>query len=46
MQILQEPVSRDDLKIIARNTFGDMVKCVADVRQGILAIDAILPVMC
>ena len=40
MQILQEPVSREDLKIIARNTFGDMVKCVADVRQGILAIDA------
>ena len=40
MLILQEPVSREDLKIIARNTFGDMVKCVADVRQGILAIDA------
>ena len=40
MQILQEPVSRDDLKIIARNTFGDVVKCVADVRQGILAMDA------
>ena len=40
MKILQQPVTRDELKIIARNTFGDMVKCVADVRQGILALDA------
>lgn len=40
MQILQQPLTREDLKIIASNTFGDMVKCVADTRQGIMAIDA------
>ena len=40
MQILERPVSREELKAIAQNTFGDMVKCVADIRQGLLAIDA------
>jgi len=40
MQILQKPVSREELKRIAENTFGDMVKCVADVRMNLLAIDA------
>ena len=40
MQILQKPVSREELKRIAENTFGDMVKCVADVRRKLLAIDA------
>ena len=40
MQILHEPISREDLRRLAGNTFGDMIKCVADVRNGILAIDA------
>ena len=40
MQILERPVSREELKAIAHNTFGDMVKCVADIRRGLLAIDA------
>ncbi len=40
MQILKRPVSREELKAIAQNTFGDMVKCVADIRRGLLAIDA------
>ena len=40
MQILQKPVSREELKRIAENTFGDMVKCVADVHLNLLAIDA------
>ena len=40
MQILLSPIKREDLKIIANNTFGDMVKCVADVRRNLLAIDA------
>ena len=40
MQILERPVSREELKAIAQNTFGDMVKCVADIRRGLLAIDA------
>ncbi len=30
MQILKRPVSREELKAIAQNTFGEMVKCVAD----------------
>ena len=40
MQILHEPISREDLRRLSGNTFGDMIKCVADVRNGILAIDA------
>ena len=40
MQILQQPISRKELTTIAGHTFGDMVKCVADVRLGLLAIDA------
>lgn len=40
MQILLRPINRDNLKLIAKNTFGDMVKCVADVRRNLLAIDA------
>ena len=40
MQILLHPITREDLKLIAKNTFGDMVKCVADVRRNLLAIDA------
>ena len=40
MQILERPVSREELKAIAQNTFGEMVKCVADIRRGLLAIDA------
>ena len=40
MQILQQPISREELRVLAQNTFGDMIKCVADVRDGLLAIDA------
>jgi hypothetical protein len=40
MQILLRPITREELKLIAKNTFGDMVKCVADVRMNLLAIDA------
>ena len=40
MQILQQPISRKELCTIAGNTFGDMVKCVADVKLNLLAIDA------
>ena len=40
MQILQQPISRKELITIAENTFGDMVKCVADVKPHLLAIDA------
>lgn len=40
MHILQAPISRKDLKSLAGNTFGDMIKCVADVRLDLLALDA------
>lgn len=40
MQILSEKISRDNLKVLAANTFVDMIKCVADVRLGLLAVDA------
>ena len=40
MQILQQPISRKELCTIAENTFGDMVKCVADVKRHLLALDA------
>ena len=40
MHILQQPISREELRSLAGNTFGDMIKCVADVSMGILALDA------
>lgn len=40
MQILQHPISREALRKLAENTFGDMIKCVADVKKGLLALDA------
>jgi len=40
MKILEKPVSIDELKGIAADTFGDMVKGVVDVLQGLVAIDA------
>ncbi len=40
MQILTEKISREQLKELASNTFVDMIKCVADVNRGLLAVDA------
>ena len=40
MFVLNSPISRVQLKEYAANTFGDMIKCVADVDKGLLAIDA------
>ena len=40
MQILQQAISISELKELAQNTFGDMIKCVADVKRGLLAVDA------
>ncbi len=40
MNILENPISLDQLRKIATDTFGDLVKAVVDVRQGLLAIDA------
>ena len=38
VKIIQEAISRDSLKVIASKQFGDMVKAVVDVEQGIMAI--------
>ena len=40
MQILQQAISISELKEMAQNTFGDMIKCVADVKRSLLAVDA------
>ncbi len=40
MKILQETVTVGELKTIAADTFGDMVKAVVDVRLGVVALDA------
>ena len=40
MQILQQAISIAKLKELAHNTFGDMIKCVADVKRSLLAVDA------
>ena len=40
MQILQKSITRAEPAALAENTFGDMIKCVADVRLGSLALDA------
>jgi hypothetical protein len=34
MQILRQAISIAELKELAQNTFGDMIKCVADVKRG------------
>ncbi len=40
MKILDNIVLMDELKTIATNTFGDLVKAVVDVEKKLLAIDA------
>ena len=40
MRILDKPISREELKSVAGDMFGDMVKAVVDVRLGLLSIDA------
>jgi hypothetical protein len=38
IRLVRESVSRDELMQIARQQFGDMVKAVVDIGQGIMAI--------
>ena len=40
MQILHAPITREILGEMAQHTFGDMIKCVADVSKGLLAVDS------
>jgi hypothetical protein len=34
------PISMDDLRVMATGRFGDMVKAVVDLRRGLLVLDA------
>jgi len=38
IRVVRDTVSRDELTEIAKQQFGDMVKVVVDVQQGIMAI--------
>ena len=40
MQILTDPISIDKLTIIAQAMFGNLVKAVVDIEQGVIALDA------
>ena len=40
MMIVSEKMSIEELKKIASNMFGDLVKAVVDVEKGIIALDA------
>lgn len=38
IRIVRAPIPLDELRSLAREQFGDMVKAVVDVRQGIMSI--------
>ena len=40
MQIVSAPITRDELRRIAGQQFGDFVKAVVDVQRGVMAIGA------
>jgi len=44
MKILDEPITKDELKKIAEKMFGNLVKGVVDIEKEIMAIDAELHV--
>ncbi len=39
MKIIDKPISLDELKTMADNSFGDLVKAVVDVAKEIMAVD-------
>ena len=38
IRIITQPISRAELADIAKERFGDLVKCVVDIEQGIMAV--------
>ena len=38
IKIVRSPMSRADLAVLAHEGFGDVIKVVVDVRQGIMAV--------
>lgn len=39
MKIVRETMTRDELKKIAKNSFGNLIKAVVDIEKGIMAVD-------
>jgi hypothetical protein len=37
IEIIKEKISLDEIKKLAQESFGDMVKVVVDINQGIMA---------
>jgi hypothetical protein len=40
MKIIASPLPLSELKVMAEDRFGDLVKAVVDVERGIMAVDA------
>ena len=40
MKIVDQKLTREELKKIAQMTFGEMVKAVVDIKRNLLAVDA------
>ena len=40
MKIVSKTLSLDDLRLVAKETFGDLVKAVIDVNRELIAVDA------
>ena len=40
MQIIRDALARDELRRMAADMFGDLVKAVVDVERGLIAVDA------
>lgn len=40
MKQIDQPISKSELKLIAENSFGNMVKAVVDISRRIMVIDA------
>jgi hypothetical protein len=38
IKIIESPITRADLAILAHEGFGDVIKAVVDIRQGIMAV--------
>jgi len=39
IKIIKDKISIDELKKIAKNRFGDLIKAVVDIKKGIMVID-------
>jgi len=40
MKLIEKPIAFEELKKIASNIFGDLVKAVVDIQKGIMVVDA------